>query len=289
MSSRPILHVTGPPSSGKTTFIEALLRGKFESLLCVRGTEEPKLREVVEAAPAAHPELSRYRKAGATDAVCFRFSRRYTDTDDFFMTEFMSGYSDAVVIEGDSILRYHDLTVFVAPPLPDGLTLLSRGPHSSRNSKAASRAALWKVLQEPEAFLKMFSNLLGDPSLPNILTDPVRIEELRQRALADLGNAPPSSPTRPVERWRLARGYEGIVHAGMVVVNVRTAAERERGKRMLDEIPRMRKDEAIFRDLFDYRGSRVPITAVMADLSDPKDTGWRKALARLMRTLRAER
>jgi molybdopterin-guanine dinucleotide biosynthesis protein len=288
MISRPILHVTGRPSSGKTAFIEALLRGRFESLLCVRGTEEPKLREVVEAAPAAHPELSRYRKAGATDAVCFRFSRRYTDTDDFFMTEFMSGYSDAVVIEGDSVLRYHDLTVFVAPP-PDGVTLLSHGPHSSRNPKAASRAALWQILQEPEAFLKMFSKLLGDPSLPTILTDPVRIEELRQRALADLGNAPPSSPTRPVERWRLAPGYEGIVHAGMVVVNVRTAAERERGKRMLDEIPRMRKDEAIFRDLFDYRGSRVPITAVMADLSDPKDTGWRKALARVMRTLRAER
>jgi hypothetical protein len=48
-------------------------------------------------------------------------------------------------------------------------------------------------------------------------------------------------------------------------------------------------EKAIFRDLFDYRGSRVPITAVMADLSDPKDTGWRKALARVMRILRAER
>jgi hypothetical protein len=41
---------------------------------------------------------------------------------------------------------------------------------------------------------------------------------------------------------------------------------------MLNEIPRMRKDKAIFRDLF-----------------NPKDTGWRKALVRFMRTLRAER
>lgn len=246
------------------------------------------MRKVVEAAPVGHPELSRYRKAGATEAVCFRFSHQYADTDDFFMTEFMSGYSDAVVIEGDSVLRHHDLTVFVAPP-PDGVTLLSRGPHCSCNTKAARMATLRQVLQEPEAFLKMFSKLLGDPSLPTILTDSVRIEVLRQRALAEIGNAPPPSPTRPVERWRLAPGYEGIVHAGMVVVNVRTAAERVRGKRMLDEIPRMRKDEAIFRDLFDFRGIRVPITAVMADLSDPKDTGWRKALARVMRTLRAER
>jgi len=59
-----------------------------------------------------------------------------------------------VFIEGDSVLRYHDLTVFVAPP-PDGVTLLSRGPYSSRYPKAASRAALWQVPQEPEAFLKM--------------------------------------------------------------------------------------------------------------------------------------
>lgn len=64
-----------------------------------------------------------------------------------------------------------------------------------------------------------------------------------------------------------------------MAIPARTAAERERGKRMLNEIPRMRKDKAIFRDLFDYRGSRVPITAVMADLFNPKDTGWRKALA----------
>ena len=74
-----------------------------------------------------------------------------------------------------------------------------------------------------------------------------------------------------------------------MAIPARTAGERERGKRMLNEIPRMRKDKAIFRDLFDYRGSRVPITAVMADLFNPKDTGWRKALARFMRTLRAER
>lgn len=247
------------------------------------------MRNISESSPAEHDELSRYRKAGAIGVACFRFSHRYADPDDFFMTDIMSAHFEPVVIEGDSILRYHDLTVFVAPPPPEGVPLLSRGHHVSPDPTSASRASLREVLQEPEAFLKMFSKLLGDPSLPSILTDPVRIEELRQRAVAELGDAPPPSPRRPVERWRPAPGYEGIVHAGLVVVNVRTAAERERGKRMLEEIPRMRKDEAIFRDLFDFRGSRVPVTAVMADLSDPKDPGWKKALARVLRTLRAGR
>ena len=56
--------------------------------------------------------------------------------------------------------------------------------------------------------------------------------------------------------------------------------------RALDDpeaLARLRKDETIFADVVGFRGSKLPITAVVADLSNPKDAGLTKALARVKR------
>jgi hypothetical protein len=42
----------------------------------------------------------------------------------------------------------------------------------------------------------------------------------------------------------------------------------------------------MFDDVLGWRGSRVPITAVVADLTDARDGGTRKALARVKRSVR---
>lgn len=48
----------------------------------------------------------------------------------------------------------------------------------------------------------------------------------------------------------------------------------------------MRKEPALFDDILGRRGTKIPITAVVANLRDPKDAGLKKALARVGRAVR---
>jgi hypothetical protein len=72
-----------------------------------------------------------------------------------------------------------------------------------------------------------------------------------------------------------------------VVVNARDDAERGRAERLVQEVARLRKDAAVFGDRVGLLGHRIPITAVAANLSDPRDAGLRKAIARVRRALQA--
>jgi hypothetical protein len=58
-----------------------------------------------------------------------------------------------------------------------------------------------------------------------------------------------------------------------VVVNVRNAGERERGERLIADFVRLRKVETLFSDILGPLGSRVPITAVVANLADHRRPG----------------
>ena len=61
-----------------------------------------------------------------------------------------------------------------------------------------------------------------------------------------------------------------------MVLNAREDTERRRAQGLLEEVRRLRFDRAVFADVLGWRGSRVPITAVVADLADPRDAGTRK-------------
>jgi len=93
------------------------------------------------------------------------------------------------------------------------------------------------------------------------------------------------TPPAPTERWAISEGYEGIENAGLVVVNVRTDAERERGEQLVEEVRRLRRDDELFDDILGFRGSKAQVTAVTANLADSKDPGRKKALARVRRVL----
>jgi hypothetical protein len=54
----------------------------------------------------------------------------------------------------------------------------------------------------------------------------------------------------------------------LVVLNTGEDAGRERAQGLLEEVRRLRADRAVFDDVLGWRGSRVPITAVVADLAD---------------------
>ena len=244
MRQRAFIHVAGSAGAGKTAFVEALLCSLGEEIICVRAVADDSLRSPRETRPKSHPELRRYRQAGASVVALYRFSPTdVTATDAFFMTDFMENYSTAVVIEGDSPLEFADLTVFVARPLPEGVSLLGR----VKRDHAAARAAALKVWEQ---------------------------------ALA-------SPQSKPTKHWALAPGYEGIERAGLVVGNVHGDDEQPQAELFLRDVARLRKDETVFRDVIGWRGCRVPVTAVVANLTDPKDAGLKKALARVKRAVRS--
>ncbi len=68
-------------------------------------------------------------------------------------------------------------------------------------------------------------------------------------------------------------------------MNVRDDGERQAAAAFPEDVRRLRRDEDVFRDVIGLRGNRIPVTAVAADLSNPKDAGTRKALARVKRAL----
>ena len=99
MRERALVHVTGPAGAGKTTFIERLLDAEVAFAICVRAQREVKRRKAQESAPKAHAELRRYRAAGAGAVSLYRFGE--PSPDEFFTSDFMQEYSEAVFIEGD--------------------------------------------------------------------------------------------------------------------------------------------------------------------------------------------
>jgi sugar phosphate isomerase/epimerase len=52
-------------------------------------------------------------------------------------------------------------------------------------------------------------------------------------------------------------------------------------------VVRLRKDKELVADILGTRGNRIPVTAVVADLADPNDPGWKKAIARTRRAIRS--
>jgi len=287
MIERAYIHVGGPQGSGKTTFIEAVLDGNDEAILTARCVRNDALRRAREAAPKGHPELRRYRQAGASGAALFTFPKRDIGSDSFFMTDLMSDYSEGVIVEGDNPLAFVDLDVFIAPPPQAGEQLFTR---RSRDHAAQDRARVdaWeRLLGEPDGVAKWLSQELGGPIADLARKNPKRFEDARMTMLSGLSQARKGPPAMPTAYWAIAEPYAGLEDAGLVVVNIRGDDERAAGERLLADVVRLRKDENIFKDVLSFWGSRALITAVVANLADPNDPGRKKALARVRRALRA--
>jgi hypothetical protein len=228
MRQRALIHVAGPSGAGKTTLIEVLLRRLGEIVICVRAMRDESLRTPMESQPKNHPELRRYRDAGASDVALYRFPPGHTDADAFFVTNFMQDYSSAVFIEGDSPLEYVDLAAFVAPPLPRGTSLLRRILREHSTGHAVALDARERALESPEKLGRLLTGGFGEPLLEAARADP-------------------------------------------------RVFEQTRGHLLVQEVGRLRKDDAVFEDVFGFRGSKVPVTVVVASLAGPEEVRKRAA------------
>lgn len=286
MRERALIHVGGPKGAGKTAFIEQILGGAGEWILAARCVRDDSLRQARETTPKSHPEIRRYREAGATGAALFTFPDSDIGSDAFFLTHLMEDYSKAVLLEGDNPLGFVDLAVFVAPPPSTGASLLVRRKRDRAKEERARADAMERLLREPDGVAQLLGQMVGAPLAELARKSPKLAEDTRARFLEAVAQARSAPPPKPTEHWAIADGYEGIERAQLVVINVRDDGERERGDRLVAEVHRIRKDAAVFDDILGYRGNKIPVTAVVANVADRNDAGTKKALARVRRAIR---
>ncbi len=169
---------------------------------------------------------------------------------------------------GDCPVDYVDLEVFVAPPLSAGTALL-------RRSKRRTRAVTASVFEELLG--------VGCRSAITALTGS-RAREAIGRASAIHGETFGVNGISHTH-WELAETHQGLERAGLVVVNVRARDDRDAAERMLGEIARIGSDDDVRAAVLGRFAHRTKVAAVVADLSDPKDAGTKKAFARIKRAL----
>jgi hypothetical protein len=272
MRNRTVVHIDGPAEAGKTTFIERVLGSNAPMAICARtvpavrsGRKQPVAER--DAAPA---ELARYKRAGAIKA-----GQRGVDADysieEFFTDPLIDDYSESIIVEGSISLPYTDLRVFVAPAPASGETLLHRTRERPTVKSLRENPRLRLAMAEMKDFLGPLG-LSGDGLLDDLAA---------RRTVSRSGKA-----TAEVERWGLNPRYRGIEHAGLVVVNIREASERAAAEAFVAEVHRLRKDEAVFKDVMPFLAHRIPVTALVAHLGDAKDAGTKKAVARALRGMR---
>jgi hypothetical protein len=79
------------------------------------------------------------------------------------MSTFMQEYSEAVFIEGDCPVEYVELSVFIAPPMAPGKTLLRRVKVDHKAEHQAQLAAFERAGDSPEAAAECLNAQVGLP------------------------------------------------------------------------------------------------------------------------------
>jgi hypothetical protein len=264
-----------------------LLDGASEHVLAARCLRDDSLRRSRETSPKTHPELRRYREAGASSAALFAFPEREIGSDAFFESELMADYSQAVLLEGDSPLAFVDLAASVAPPLPAGNALLVRRPRDHAQEERDKADALERLLRQPDGVAALLGQMGGATLASFARQRPELLGKTRADLIAGITEVRGAPAAKPTEHWAITDGYEGIERAQLVVINARGAADRERAEALAEEVARLRSDGDVLHDIFGPSGTKTPITIVVANLADRKDAGRKKALSRVRRALRA--
>jgi hypothetical protein len=156
-----------------------------------------------------------------------------------------------------------------------------------------AKAELWEeLLRQPDGMAIWMEDVMGLP-LGDFLrlrlrSNPRLTEDVRSRMLEGIAPVRAAPPPRPLDYWALCERFQGIECAGLVVVNVGDPAERPAADQLLVDLARLRKEDVLFNDSVGLCGNRLPITAVVANLADPRDGGRKKAVARVRRTIRSQ-
>jgi hypothetical protein len=152
--------------------------------------------------------------------------------------------------------------------------------------RSGRRVDAWEdQLSRPDGVATWIDEMIGSQAADFVRRDPPLVEDVRTRMLAGIAAIRTSPPLQPVESWAVSEPFRGI-NAGLVVVNMRDETDGVAAELLVADVQRLRTNDALFRDILGWPGHRTPITAVVANIADPSDTGRKKALTRVRRTLR---
>lgn len=158
----------------------------------------------------------------------------------------------------------------------------------SYDASAADRRRLehWdELLRRPNGLSAWAEDMLGAQVGAMVERNPSPFEDIRANLIAGIKKAR-ALPRGPLQqRWAISERWQGIQRAGLVVVNVRHQDQRGSAEQLVQDVLRLRREPELFDDILGWRGSRIPITAVAADLQDPNDAGRKKAVARVRRVV----
>jgi hypothetical protein len=240
---RALIHVDGPAGAGKTTLIEAVLTGTRQYEGVVRTVRAWRDDS------AAEPRV----RVDASDGMEYRFAE--PNADQFFMSDIGDDIWDVALIEGDEPTGLPKLIVHVLPA--------SAGPLLHRRRFKDGLARL--------------KGLLIDKGMLER-----EVQEMFELSMRLYGR--PKSTPPVAEHWAIAEEHRSLARAALVIVNVRDDSERPAADALLAEVARLRGDPEVFADLRTaLPGGRTRITAVAADLTNRKDPGTLKAVARIRR------
>jgi hypothetical protein len=197
----------------------------------------------------------------------------------------MSEFYDVVLLEGDSPLGFLHLSAFVARPLPEGSSLLFTGMKDTKAQRERELMEGEYLADHPDLLLEFLPSGIVSALRPAVKKNPDLLRGIGEnmRRLVEEQRSRPVPKSSP--QWELAKSYDGIKDAGLVVVNIHDESERARAEEMVRDVARLRADKKVFDDVLGPHYHRTPVTAVVTNLADPKDPGRKKVIARVKRAI----
>ena len=275
----------GPEESGKTTLIQRMLESNRSKRLSVArlrvqgGLEEPTLNA------EDNEETRRCLDSGAEDALLMFYpeGRRYNASVRCWEERFYYAAPDGILFEGGySRGLRSELRVFVARPW------MAAEPFLEKRKVEVARISLQDYLNLTVGHVPQGGQEFMPDEVPSEDVEVISEEvmELPEDIAAKLSEWADEGVPIHNERWSVPDGYADLFLCDAAVINVHGARELEAAGRMAADIRRVRKDEALMRDVLETHSPVLRPSLFIADLSDPKHGGTKQAVARIKRAFR---
>lgn len=287
----PFLWIDGSFGAGKTTLIERLLESNRKRQLAVVRFRASDSVTATEADNGQHEECKRYEDAEAVDQLHLTYPKDIFNEGDHKAMQHVrdvlwndcfgeEAACDALICEGSNDFAWRSsLRVFVARPLPEGQSLVTR----------ERREVLRYSLQE----------LLDLGILP--AADSSEVESIENAEWETVEAVQSSDELSEVERqlldiaengmpvcgqfWELHAEYRNIMKAAVIVINIHSEQERAAASALIEQINRLRTDPELNRDLSSRRDYCGRLSIFVCNLTNSKDHNLVKALARIKRPI----
>jgi len=296
MQEIPFVWIDGAPAAGKTMLIERLLQSsRKRDFAVVRLAQSDSVTEM-ESDDGTSEESKRYEVAGAIEAARLFYPPK-TSTIDYSADDEQTAMSyvrcmawrdwegdeakcDALICEGANDFYWRSqVRVFVARPFPAGQSLATREIRERFRLEldkdtlplALSMVGLKKCLP---------LELLSPDTASQERQVPSDVPETAMRQLMDM-----ASNGVPVHEnlWGLQPGYENIVQAAVIIINIHNEKERPAAMRLVDELRRLRTDCDIAKDIISLHDYRGKLSIYICNLANQADQELTKALTRIKR------